>query len=85
MTSSGAAVPTLAIGGSSGTGDVASIRAGFRMMGSDMGGTPTWRGEARGCRIRGEGPNEGGGPNEEAGGDDGTSAPGEEEHLVKVN
>lgn len=38
---------------SSGTGDVASIRAGFRMIGRDMGGTPTCSGEARGCRIRG--------------------------------
>lgn len=39
--------------GSSGTGDVASMRAGFRMIGKDMGGTPTCRGEARGCRMRG--------------------------------
>lgn len=39
--------------GSSGTGDVASIRAGFKMIGRDMGGTPTCKGEARGCRIRG--------------------------------
>lgn len=39
--------------GSSGTGDVASIRAGLRMMGRDMGGTPTCNGEARGCRMRG--------------------------------
>lgn len=40
--------------GSSGTGDVASMRAGFRMIGRDMGGTPTCRGEARGCRMRGD-------------------------------
>jgi len=40
--------------GRSGTGDVASIRAGFRMIGRDMGGTPTCRGEARGCRISGD-------------------------------
>lgn len=40
--------------GSSGTGDVASMRAGFRMIGKDMGGTPTCRGEARGCRMRGD-------------------------------
>lgn len=39
---------------SSGTGEVASIRAGFRMIGRDMGGTPTCRGEARGCRMRGD-------------------------------
>lgn len=39
---------------SSGTGEVASMRAGFRMMGRDMGGTPTCRGEARGCRMRGD-------------------------------
>lgn len=40
--------------GSSGTGDVASMRAGLRMIGRDMGGTPTCRGEARGCRMRGD-------------------------------
>lgn len=40
--------------GSSGTGDVASMRAGFRMIGRDMGGTPTCRGEARGCKMRGD-------------------------------
>lgn len=38
----------------SGTGEVASMRAGFRMIGRDMGGTPTCRGEARGCRMRGD-------------------------------
>lgn len=42
--------------GSSGTGDVASMRAGLRMIGRDMGGTPTCRGEARGCRMRGDWP-----------------------------
>lgn len=41
---------------SSGTGEVASMRAGFRMIGRDMGGTPTCRGEARGCRMRGDWP-----------------------------
>lgn len=40
--------------GSSGTGDVASMRAGFRMIGSDMGGTPTCKGDARGCRMSGD-------------------------------
>lgn len=40
--------------GSSGTGEVASMRAGLRMIGRDMGGTPTWRGEARGCRMSGD-------------------------------
>lgn len=30
------------------------MRAGFRMIGRDMGGTPTCRGEARGCRMRGD-------------------------------
>lgn len=40
--------------GSSGTGEVASMRAGFRMIGKDIGGTPTCRGEARGCRMRGD-------------------------------
>lgn len=40
--------------GISGTGDVASMRAGFRMIGRDIGGTPTCRGEARGCRMRGD-------------------------------
>lgn len=39
--------------GSRGTGDVASIRAGFRMIGRDMGGTPTCRGEASGCKMSG--------------------------------
>lgn len=38
---------------SRGTGDVASMRAGFKMIGKDMGGTPTCRGDARGCRMRG--------------------------------
>lgn len=33
---------------SRGTGDVASMRAGLRMIGSVMGGTPTCNGEARG-------------------------------------
>lgn len=42
--------------GSSGTGDVASMRAGLRMIGRDMGGTPTCKGEARGCRMRGDWP-----------------------------
>lgn len=41
-------------GGSRGTGDVASMRAGFRMMGKDMGGTPTCSGEAKGWSIRGD-------------------------------
>lgn len=36
-----------------GTGEVASIRAGLRMIGRVIGGTPTCRGEARGCRISG--------------------------------
>lgn len=36
-----------------GTGEVASIRAGFRMIGRDIGGTPTCSGEARGCRMSG--------------------------------
>lgn len=40
-------------GGSRGTGDDASMRAGFRMIGRDMGRTPTCRGEARGCRMKG--------------------------------
>lgn len=39
--------------GRSGTGEVASMRAGFRIMGSVIGGTPTCKGEARGWRIRG--------------------------------
>lgn len=30
------------------------MRAGFRIIGRDMGGTPTCRGEARGCRMRGD-------------------------------
>lgn len=44
-----------------GTGEVASISAGFRMMGRVMGGTPTCSGEVRGCRISG-GWVSGGGP-----------------------
>lgn len=36
-----------------GTGEVASIRAGLRMIGRVIGGTPTCRGEARGCRMSG--------------------------------
>lgn len=40
--------------GSRGTGDVASMRAGFKMIGSVMGGTPTCSGEARGWSIRGD-------------------------------
>jgi len=32
---------------------VASIRAGLRMIGSVIGGTPTCSGEARGCRMSG--------------------------------
>lgn len=40
--------------GSSGTGDVALMRAGLRMIGRGMDGTPTCRGEARGCRMRGD-------------------------------
>lgn len=40
--------------GSRGTGDVASMRAGFRMIGNVMGGTPTCSGEARGWSIRGD-------------------------------
>lgn len=40
--------------GSRGTGEVASMRAGFRMMGRDMGGTPTCSEEAKGCRMRGD-------------------------------
>lgn len=36
-----------------GTGEVASMRAGLRMMGRVMGGTPTCSGEAKGCRISG--------------------------------
>lgn len=39
---------------SRGTGDVASMRAGFKMIGRVMGGTPTCNGEAKGCRIRGD-------------------------------
>lgn len=36
-----------------GTGEVASMRAGFRIIGRDKGGTPTCKGEASGWRIRG--------------------------------
>lgn len=39
--------------GRRGTGEVASMRAGLRMMGRVIGGTPTCRGEAKGCRISG--------------------------------
>ena len=50
--------------GRRGTGEEASIRAGFRMIGRDMGDPPTCRGKARGCRMRGdwlvgEGPRDG--------------------------
>lgn len=48
----------------SGTGEVASMRAGLRMMGSVMGGTPTCSGEVSGCRISG-GWASGGGPSGE--------------------
>lgn len=48
----------------SGTGEVASMRAGLRMMGSVMGGTPTCSGEVSGCRISG-GWVSGGGPSGE--------------------
>lgn len=41
---------------SRGRGEEALMRAGLRMMGRDMGGTPTCRGEARGCRMRGDWP-----------------------------
>lgn len=30
------------------------MRAGFRMIGRDIGGTPTCSGEARGCRMSGD-------------------------------
>lgn len=46
--------------GSRGTGEVASMRAGFRMIGRDIGGTPTCSGEARGCRMSGDWPRGGG-------------------------
>lgn len=36
------------------------MRAGFRMMGSVMGGTPTCSGEVSGCRISGGWASEGG-------------------------
>lgn len=36
-----------------GTGEVASMRAGFRIIGRVIGGTPTCKGEVRGWRIRG--------------------------------
>lgn len=69
--------------GSSGTGDVASMRAGFRMIGRDMGGTPTCRGEARGCKMRGdwlkgEGAWAGGGVNGTGGMEGGTGNVGSE-------
>lgn len=38
---------------SRGTGEVASMSAGLRMMGRVMGGTPTCSGEVKGCRISG--------------------------------
>lgn len=44
-----------------GTGEVASMSAGLRMMGRVMGGTPTCSGEVKGCRISGGWAN-GGGP-----------------------
>lgn len=44
-----------------GTGEVASMSAGLRMMGKVMGGTPTCSGEVKGCRISG-GWVSGGGP-----------------------
>lgn len=44
-----------------GTGEVASMSAGLRMMGRVMGGTPTCNGEDKGCRISG-GWARGGGP-----------------------
>lgn len=44
-----------------GTGEVASMSAGLRMMGRVMGGTPTCSGELKGCRISG-GWASGGGP-----------------------
>lgn len=44
-----------------GTGEVASMSAGLRMMGRVMGGTPTCSGEVKGCRISG-GWASGGGP-----------------------
>lgn len=42
--------------GSRGTGEVASMRAGFRMIGRDIGGTPTCSREkgARGCKMSGD-------------------------------
>lgn len=40
--------------GSRGTGEVASMRAGFRMIGRVIGGTPTCKGEARGWRMSGD-------------------------------
>lgn len=36
------------------------MRAGFRMIGRDIGGTPTCSGEARGCRMSGDWPRGGG-------------------------
>lgn len=47
-----------------GTGEVASMSAGLRIMGRAMGGTPTCSGEVRGCRISGGWAN-GGGPSGE--------------------
>ncbi len=49
--------------GNRGTGEVASMRAGFRMIGRDIDGMPTCSGEkgARGCRMSGDWPRGGGG------------------------
>lgn len=47
-----------------GTGEVASMSAGLRIMGRVMGGTPTCSGEVKGCRISG-GWARGGGPSGE--------------------
>lgn len=54
LTSDVSAGPAGRGAGSRGTGDVASIRAGFKMIGRDMGGTPTCSGDARGWSIRGD-------------------------------
>lgn len=61
--------------GSSGTGDVASIKAGFKMMGRCMGGTATCSGEANGCRMRGGWLGGGGDGLDGAGAGDEPSAP----------
>lgn len=39
---------------SRGTGEVASIKAGLRMIGNDIAGTPTCNGEVKGRKIRGD-------------------------------